>query len=114
MNPLELYRIDPARNMRRFYQIDIQPELFGGFLLLKQWGRIGASGRVIARHYQTEAGAVAAAEKHAATKKLRGYYDARSSPDASKTMRDAHKSTLNDSAITAQAKWDCRISALKL
>jgi predicted DNA-binding WGR domain protein len=36
---LELRRIDPARNMRRFYRLDMQPDLFGGVLLLRQWGR---------------------------------------------------------------------------
>jgi predicted DNA-binding WGR domain protein len=28
--------------MRRFYRLDMQPDLFGGFLLVRQWGRIGA------------------------------------------------------------------------
>jgi hypothetical protein len=41
MNAVHLRRIDPARNMRRFYRLDIQPDLFGGVLLVK-WGRIGA------------------------------------------------------------------------
>ena len=43
---IELRRLDPTRNMRRFYRLDVQPDLFGGFLLLKQWGRIGAGGRI--------------------------------------------------------------------
>ena len=42
---LELRRIDDTRNMRRFYRLDMQPELFGGVLLLRQWGRIGARWR---------------------------------------------------------------------
>jgi predicted DNA-binding WGR domain protein len=29
MNAVRVRRIDPARNMRRFYRLDIQPDLFG-------------------------------------------------------------------------------------
>jgi predicted DNA-binding WGR domain protein len=36
MTAVELRRIDPAQNMRRFYRLDIQPDLFGGVLLMKQ------------------------------------------------------------------------------
>ena len=34
MNVAYLRRIDPTRNMRRFYRLDIAPDLFGGFLPL--------------------------------------------------------------------------------
>jgi WGR domain len=47
---IELRRVDASQNMRRFYRLDIVPDLFGGFLLMKQWGRIGARGQ-IARSY---------------------------------------------------------------
>ena len=30
MTALHLRRIDPSRNMRRFYRLDMQPDLFGG------------------------------------------------------------------------------------
>jgi predicted DNA-binding WGR domain protein len=42
MKALHLRRIDPARNMRRFYLLDMQPDLFGGVLLVKEWERVGA------------------------------------------------------------------------
>jgi predicted DNA-binding WGR domain protein len=42
MTAVHLGRVDPARNMRRFYRLDMQPDLFGGVLLVKEWGRIGA------------------------------------------------------------------------
>ena len=32
MTAVNLSRIDPARNMCRFYRLDVQPDLFGGFL----------------------------------------------------------------------------------
>jgi predicted DNA-binding WGR domain protein len=38
MTALHLRRTDPARNMRRFYRLDVQPDLFGGVLLVKEWG----------------------------------------------------------------------------
>jgi predicted DNA-binding WGR domain protein len=44
MTAVTLYRIDPARNMRRFYALDVQPDLFGGFAVVKEWGRIGRAG----------------------------------------------------------------------
>ena len=52
MNAIELCRVDPSRNMRRFHRLDIQPDLFGGVLLLKQWGRIGARGRIMAERHR--------------------------------------------------------------
>ena len=45
MSTVHLARIDPARNMCRFYRLDVQPDLFGGFAFVKEWGRIGARGR---------------------------------------------------------------------
>jgi predicted DNA-binding WGR domain protein len=55
MSAVELRKIDEARNMRRFYRLSIESDLFGGALLMKQWGRIGARGRVVAERYDSEA-----------------------------------------------------------
>jgi len=70
---LHLQRIDAARNMRRFYRLDIEADLFGAFLLLKQWGRIGTRGRIIAERFDSEAPALAALQKQAERKRRRGY-----------------------------------------
>lgn len=43
---LILYRIDPSRNMRRYYALTIQPNLFGGHSLLRNWGRVGSKGQL--------------------------------------------------------------------
>jgi WGR domain len=51
MNALHLRRTDPARNMCRFYRLDIQPDLFGRVLLTKQWGRVGTQGRMMIESY---------------------------------------------------------------
>jgi predicted DNA-binding WGR domain protein len=41
-----LRRIEPQRNMRRFYALSLQPDLFGTVSVVKEWGRIGQPGTV--------------------------------------------------------------------
>ncbi|RUW10002.1 WGR domain-containing protein, partial [Mesorhizobium sp. M1A.F.Ca.IN.020.06.1.1] len=43
--PVHLRRIDAMRNMRRFYVLAIQPTLFGGASVIRNWGRIGTNGQ---------------------------------------------------------------------
>ena len=45
--PQDIYlrRIDPSRNMARFYVLSIQPTLFGGSSVVREWGRIGTRGQ---------------------------------------------------------------------
>ena len=59
--------------MRRFYRLDMQPDLFGGVLLVRQWGRIGAEGRSVVEHFDDATLAAAALARHAACKARRGY-----------------------------------------
>jgi predicted DNA-binding WGR domain protein len=73
MTALHLRRIDPARNMCRFYRLDVQPDLFGGVLLVKEWGRIGAQGRMVAEPYESEDLAAVALKRQAERKRRRGY-----------------------------------------
>lgn len=40
-----LTRVDHGRNMARFYALSIEPTLFGGYAVLRSWGRIGTAGR---------------------------------------------------------------------
>jgi len=54
MNPLELRRIDEARNTHRFYRLAIEPDLLGGFRLLRQWWRIGSFSQIKAVRYDNE------------------------------------------------------------
>ena len=75
MSAVELCRIDEARNMRRFYHLNIEPDLFGGALLLKQFGRIGVRGRIMAERYDSEELAPGALQKQAERKRRRGYAD---------------------------------------
>jgi predicted DNA-binding WGR domain protein len=76
ITPVHLRRIDPARNMRRFYSLDVQPDLFGGFALVKTWGRIGAGGRTMDELHETDALAATAMQRQAERKRRRGYGDA--------------------------------------
>jgi len=34
---LQLCRIDPEQNMQRFYRLSLQPDLFGGCSLIREW-----------------------------------------------------------------------------
>ncbi len=42
---LVLERRDASCNMARFYVLAIEPTLFGDMALVREWGRIGSSGR---------------------------------------------------------------------
>jgi predicted DNA-binding WGR domain protein len=68
-----LRRVDEARNMARFYRLDVQPDLFGGCSFIREWGRIGSSGTVRVLHFSSEAEALAALERQRSLKERRGY-----------------------------------------
>jgi predicted DNA-binding WGR domain protein len=44
INAVILYRNDRARRMHRYYRLDVQPNLFGEWCLMRERGRIGSSG----------------------------------------------------------------------
>ena len=70
---IDLRRIDPAQNMRRFYRMSVQPDLFGGACLVREWGRIGARGQQLIERHADEGRAVSALMKLSAIKQRRGY-----------------------------------------
>jgi predicted DNA-binding WGR domain protein len=70
---LTLYRVDPSRNMFRFYRLDIQPDLFGNHCLIREWGRIGRSGQVRSVPFPTGEAAQYALHKQRAVKERKGY-----------------------------------------
>ncbi|MGF1278001.1 WGR domain-containing protein [Acetobacter pasteurianus] len=43
---VSLVRIYPPRNTWRYYDLSIQPDLFGGAALIGRWGRIGTPGKI--------------------------------------------------------------------
>ena len=66
-------RIDPARNIRQFYRMSIQPDLFGGASLVREWGRIGACGQMMIEPHADEGQTITALMGLVRVKKLRGY-----------------------------------------
>ena len=73
MPALILYRLDPAQNMQRFYRLDLQPDLFGGWDVVREWGRIGSAGRMRIDAYQNQAEAMAQMERQRTRRQGRGY-----------------------------------------
>lgn len=70
-------RIDPARNMARFYVVMLQPTLFGEMAVVRQWGRIGTRGREKIDCFGGDAEAISAATKLTECKMRRGYAELR-------------------------------------
>lgn len=73
LGPVHLRRIDPARNMARFYVLSIQPTLFGGASLIRNWGRIGTHGRAMVETFDEGADAREAFARIERRKRRRGY-----------------------------------------
>ena len=63
---VQMRRIDPARNMRRFYRLSVQRDLFGRASLVREWGRIGFRGQMMVETHLDEGKAVTALMKLAA------------------------------------------------
>ena len=60
MSAITLHRTDAARNMHRYYRLDVQPDLFGEWCFVREWGRIGRPGQMRSVPYPTEQEAHAA------------------------------------------------------
>jgi len=44
----------PIENQHRFYNLDISPDLFGGWLLIREYGRVGSPGRLLFDWFETQ------------------------------------------------------------
>lgn len=75
MEPVALRRIDPDKNMARFYQVDVSPTLFGEWAVVRRWGRIGSVGRELEVWYPEAASASTIVQRLVAAKRRRGYQD---------------------------------------
>ena len=71
--PVHMRRIDPTQNMRRFYTLAIQPTLFGGASVIRNWGRIGTNGQSMMETFDTSEDAMTAKIRLERTKRRRGY-----------------------------------------
>ena len=72
-NHVRLIHSIPDANRHRFYLLRTLPTLFGDWVLLREWGRIGSPGRVRRDRHQTEGEAISALAKLAKRKHRRGY-----------------------------------------
>lgn len=72
-DPIHMTRHDPARNMARFYRIELAPDLFGGVQLVRHWGRVGTDGRSLRHWLATPDQAAAECRDWTRRKQRRGY-----------------------------------------
>jgi predicted DNA-binding WGR domain protein len=70
---LYVERHDRARNMSRYYALEITRTLFGDICLTRRWGRIGTTGQSKAHHFVDEMTAVELFLEMTAKKRARGY-----------------------------------------
>jgi predicted DNA-binding WGR domain protein len=68
-----LQRVDLARNMARFYSMNVERDLFGCVVLVRRWGRIGTAGRTRSDEHPNEGRALAALLDIEAQKRRCGY-----------------------------------------
>jgi predicted DNA-binding WGR domain protein len=70
---IRLERREPAHNRLRFYNIAVTPTLWGGWALVREWGRIGQPGTVRETWFESENAAIEAGERVRQGKEKRGY-----------------------------------------
>ncbi len=73
MTAITLHRIDAAQNMARYYRLDVQPDLFGAWGMVREWGRIGRAGRLRIDAFPTVEEAEARLRRQQQRKQGRGY-----------------------------------------
>lgn len=72
-NHIRLTHSIPDANQHRFYLLRTLPTLFGDWVLLREWGRMGSPGRVRRDRHPSKSEAVGALAKLARQKHRRGY-----------------------------------------
>ncbi|CAN7763970.1 WGR domain-containing protein [Ensifer sp. NM-2] len=70
---LYFQRIDPSRNMARYYMLSIQPTLFGEVSLIRAWGRISTRGQEMSHQFASETDALVLLRKIVRRKSAKGY-----------------------------------------
>ncbi len=73
MSAVYMERSDHTRNLARFYQVEIQPTLFGEWSVVCRWGRIGTYGRTRQDWFSSLPEAQIARDRAVTRKCLRGY-----------------------------------------
>ncbi|MHC2303477.1 putative DNA-binding WGR domain protein [Rhizobium mongolense] len=70
---LYIERVDPAKNMARYYAIEIGQTMFGEACLIRRWGRIGKRGQEKQHVFEREEEAVRLFLDLVKQKRARGY-----------------------------------------
>lgn len=65
--------VDPATNRYRAYELRWQPALWGGVLLVRTWGRLGARRQAAVSHHPDRASAWPVVERAVRRRLRRGY-----------------------------------------
>ena len=68
-----LLKVDMEKNQRRFYNLHLAPDLFGGWSLVREWGRLGSGGTLRIMPFDTEEEARQALKKVQEAKLKHGY-----------------------------------------
>ncbi|CDM60336.1 MULTISPECIES: WGR domain-containing protein [Rhizobium] len=73
--PYQLYveRSDPAKNMARYYAMEVEQTIFGEACLTRRWGRIGKHGQEKKHVFEREEEAVRLFLELVKQKRARGY-----------------------------------------
>lgn len=71
-----LTHLDAAKNRCRFYAVIVVPELFGGWSVVREWGRLGSPGTLRSVSFDQEQEA-RAAEQRSIRRRLRNGYTVR-------------------------------------
>ena len=79
---LHIQRVDPTRNMARYYRLAIEPTLFGNISVVRNWGRIGKRGQERIHFFENEKQALILFLDILREKRRKGY---RPAPDAAKS-----------------------------
>lgn len=66
-------RIDPEKNMKRFYELELTADLFGNWSCVRRWGRVGCKGRRLELIFATQDAAAQEADRWFLSKRARGY-----------------------------------------
>ena len=77
---IHLHRRRPEQNMARFYAMTIERSLFGHFMLVRCWGRIGGHGQTKSEWFDDETQAKSRRDQLDRLKRRRGYQEAFSAP----------------------------------
>jgi len=68
-----LERVDPSKNMARYYVLSLEPTLFGDCAVVRDWGRLGAPGRRRSEFFDQSTDACLTLEAWLRRKCKRGY-----------------------------------------